>query len=415
LLRFYYSILSDGFISAGLCIETIKFLINKINSTPRGLLSEIIKSVEIKDSLNFRIKLNRPFAPFIYLLASPYHLLIYSEKSKNQEDSSYRPIGTGPFILDNIVSGKYILLKKFSKYWKNHKNIDYNINFVMGMKHSEYEQRLMKGEIDILSFIAGHQIDRLRWQGKINYCVQDPINVVFLGFNNKKAPFNNLKVRKAMIHALDLKRIVFNLNRGNAIIARSPLPPVFRISPHSENTLYNPNLAKDLLNDAGIRVPLSLRFFFPEPAFTRQTLVEILKTRFEKLNINLKVTEYDSWEEHDQSIKSDSSQMFIDTYSAEILGDAGNFLFSMFHSSSDKNTLNYENPIVDSLLQKAISEKDADLRNNIYNEIVRTITEDSPAIFMFHVKPHYAFRTEKINNLIVDPYGIIQFHKLELN
>ena len=83
--------------------------------------------------------------------------------------------------------------------------------------------------------------------------------------------------------------------------------------------------------------------------------------------------------------------------------------------NSEHNILHYKNSKVDSWLNQARSEFDRNKREILYKKIVEQIIEDTPAVFLYHVKEHFAYNTKKIKFLPVDPYGIIQYHKIELN
>ena len=118
---------------------------------------------------------------------------------------------------------------------------------------------------------------------------------------------------------------------------------------------------------------------------------------------------------HNQACKSDSAQMFISGWRSEVLGDAENFLYSLFHSGSKHNILHYENNKIDERLEDARREPSNQERQKLYREIMKTILNDTPAVFLYHVKPHFAYNREKIKSLPVNPYGIIQYHRVVLN
>jgi peptide/nickel transport system substrate-binding protein len=148
--------------------------------------------------------------------------------------------------------------------------------------------------------------------------------------------------------------------------------------------------------------------------FTRQTIIEMIRSELGKMGISLDVKLFNNWEEHDRAIKSDSAQMFIDSYGSDVLGDAHDFLYSLFHSKSAINSLHYARDNVDQWLDAACREADEQVRQEIYEKVVQQVLQDVPAVFLFHVKPHFAYNRRKIKKMVVNPYQIIQFHRLEL-
>ncbi len=107
--------------------------------------------------------------------------------------------------------------------------------------------------------------------------------------------------------------------------------------------------------------------------------------------------------------------MFFDVWGNELVGDPENLLYSLFHSKSQNNLTQYSNQIVDSLLYMARLEYDYNNRQQIYKAIVKEVLNDTPALFLYHVKQHYAYNKHRIKYLPVNPYGIIEFHRIVLN
>lgn len=394
--------------------ESIKSSIKDYKTKNQSLFTNLFKSITIKDSLNFKLNLHEPSSSFVYLLTSPFYLLIGKENRDSTKIDFGDYVGTGPYYVHSRIDPKTIKLKKNMKYREIHNSSIQNIIIKYNLGSEESENELSEGELDILYAVSGNKIDRLKWEGKIDYLSQVPKSTIFIGFNNESKMFKNRLTRKRFRNVLELDKLVYNLNRGNAVLSNGPLPPIYDINLNMEPSFEESELYKiqKYRNDND---PMTVKFYFPKVAFTRRTIIEYLKSAFSKIGVQLEIVEFDTWKTHDAAIKSDSAELFIDTYSAEVLGDPVNFLFSMFHSQSDKNTLHYHNPRVDKLIDQAIREKNIDVRRNIYSEILDLISDDTPAIFLFHVKPHFAYRTAKIKKLVVNKYGIIQFHRSFLN
>jgi peptide/nickel transport system substrate-binding protein len=388
----------------------------QIENNPLSPLSTVIDTVSIVDSLTITVKLKYPYSLFLYTLASPVGAPIISPKALQQfgSDIAFHPLGTGPFCLSKWNEKDEIQLTAFENYWSGKKNIDH-ISFKYYSDRFQREESIHKDNVDILYMVSGFSIDRLKWLGTIDYFVQPPVNILFIGFNNKTKPFNDIRVRKAVLKAINLPELVLNVNRGNAVTSKGPLPDVFFDYDTICQEGYDIQEAKKLLREAGYGDSLRLNFCFPKAAFLRQTIIELIKADLKKIGITLDVTLSDSWEEHYKAMNSDSSHIFINGGKSEIIGDAGNFLYTLFHSGSEYNTLQYNNTQVDKWLNQARIESDRQKRDKLYKQIVKAILNDTPAVFLYHVKPHFAFNRQKIKSLAVNPYGIIQFNRIILN
>ncbi len=387
-----------------------------ISENPSSQLLNMIDFIEVFDSLSVNIHLKYPYSSFLYNLASPFGLNIISENAidKYKEGLVFHPVGTGPYYLDKWEKSKIIKLRSFEKYWKETGEVN-RVVFKSYPKKYGSENALRDEEADLTFPVIGAVTDRLKLTGLIDYKVNPSSNIIYLGFNNARPPFNNVRVREAVKKSININRLVHYAVSGNAIVARGPLPPnVLNYNKFIENE-YNLSEAKSLLKQAGYENGLKIRFFFPKAGFTRQTILEFIKTELAKIGITLNVTLFDTWEDFLNGVNSENSQMFIDTWGNDVLGDAENILYSLFSSKSYNNLTLYSNQAVDNLLNKARKEYNYNHRQQIYREIVKEILDDTPAVFLYHMKQHYAYNKHRIKYLPVNTYGIIQFHRIIMN
>ena len=124
---------------------------------------------------------------------------------------------------------------------------------------------------------------------------------------------------------------------------------------------------------------------------------------------------FDSYTALNQACRSDSAQLFLNNWQADVLGDPENFLYSLFYSTSEYNFFHYMNPRVDKWLDSARVEPGWKERQKLYQKIVEQVMQDTPAVFLYHVIPVYAYNKRKIMSLPVNPYGIINYHQVLLN
>lgn len=194
----------------------------------------------------------------------PKHL--YAGKDFNKAFNMNLPSGSGPYQLSDVKEGRYYILKRRSDYWAdklpNHRgtyNFD-SIKYKVIRDDSVAFEAFKKGDFDIFTDISAK-----RWMTetdgdkfKNNWVVKQkiynhyPTGFSGIALNMRKAPFNDLRVRKALFMLLDRKtlldKIMFNqyepLNSYWPSLYASgetPNPPV----------AFNPEKAKNLLKDAG--------------------------------------------------------------------------------------------------------------------------------------------------------------------
>jgi peptide/nickel transport system substrate-binding protein len=399
-----------------LSANDVKFsFLRHIDKNKTSILSEYIDTVNVIDSLTINVILKAEYFQFLFSLTSPFNFVTMSEKAvkKYGDRIAQNPVGTGPFQLKKWKKNDLIELKSNESYWRPTNDVEH-IRFILLDSDSQWEQALQKGDVDILYMVSGHLLDRLKWKGRINYFVLDPTSTVFIGFNNITPPFDDIRIRRAILKAINLHKLVINLTRGNSILAEGPLPPALYKYKNIKQSTYNIDEAKVLLNQAGYENGLTVKCYIPKIGIRRQTIILMLQNELAKVGINLEITLFDTWELHDRAIKNSDSQMFIDAYDSDILGDAHYFLHSLFHSKSKTNTLHYSNNFIDQWLDRANRENDYNVRQELYDKVVKQILNDVPAIFLFHVIPHYAYNSDKIKAIAADPYQPIQFHQIVL-
>jgi peptide/nickel transport system substrate-binding protein len=379
----------------------------------RSPILGIIESIDILDSLSFQIKLKHPYAPFLYTLASPSGVMIISKEAleKYGENIGKNPVGTGPFMLDQWKQDRFIKLRSFSKY-REKSDIEV-VKFILPDDTQQSENMFKNGELDIHYTVASHWLDRLKWLGMVRYVVQEPLSTVFIGFNMNNIPVKNRSIREAILYALNTERTVYITNRGNAISAKGPLPPIYSGFDDLVQTKYNPEMSRSLLKREGYKNGLSLNLYAFEPTFSRQTRIEIIKSQLSKVGITINKKLFYKWEGFTTAIDSNECHLFLEGYSSEFIGDPGNFLYTLFHSSSPYNRFNFSDKKVDQLLENAFQEESQEKRHEMYRLIVTQVLEAIPAVFESHIKSHFAYNSKKIKSLLVNPYEFIYFHRLE--
>ncbi len=212
------------------------------------ILRDIVDQASTVDSMTIEIQLKRPYALLLYALCSPYVLVVQTpSKIGDYRDLNPDLVGTGPFSLKaNGPDGAVELtLNPFGRLETGDVT---GIRFLPYLDHASMAGALKDGAVDIIYMISSKMIDRLKWSGKINYLVIRPVNIQFIGFDNMREPFNDIRIRRAFLEALDVARIVYNTNRGNAEVAHGPLPPIYSYLSMTRQDGYHPDHAQFVLS-----------------------------------------------------------------------------------------------------------------------------------------------------------------------
>jgi len=173
------------------------------DNVTRGWLSsamQLVESVEAVDDRTVRLEMTEPYAPLLNLLSE---LWILSPRSEGWDGQMVTPIGTGPFVFADWVPGVRLHAPRFEQYWQP------------GLPHLDAVEFNLREDIDTaLALRAGDlhiaSVDRdslpeLRADPNVEIRFMKDTSWHFLSFNNRapRPPFDNLRVREAVAHALD--------------------------------------------------------------------------------------------------------------------------------------------------------------------------------------------------------------------
>ena len=339
------------------------------------------------------IRLEAPFAPFLSILAMANAKVV--PKEAVSADFGKAPVGTGPFKFEQWQEGGQIVLSAHDAYFggapklqtvkfKIYPNVDWDTiytDFQAGL----LEQSLVAG---------GHEADFTSQNGPT--LISKPgLNVVYLGMNTALAAFKDRRVRQAIYYAVDREKIVREHTRWRSVPAKGVLPPgIAGFDPYFKGYPYDPDKARQLLSAAGFPGGKGI------PAIELWTVSkeERVKSQLEAyqhylgqvgIEVTLKVAE--NWKEFVQKINDKQAAMFYAAWYADF-PDPDNFLYTLCHSASPTNRMNYQNPEVDRLLEQARSETDYEKRVQLYRQIEALVIEDAPLVAQHYNSNNYVFQ-----------------------
>ena len=214
-----------------------------------------IVSIETPDEKSVSIKLARP-ALKNQLLSNLVSVAIIKEGSEvgTPASSTKPPIGTGPYKFVSFDSVQNIVeLEKFNDYFEGAPAID-KIQIKALPDANSLQAELKSQIVDLAPGVTNLSPDTLQSLGQdANLKVEkfNGSNIQYIGFNTEIAPLNNVKVRQAIAYGINREKIINDLLLGQATIAHSILPEESWAFNAGTKYEYNPEKAKQLLDEAG--------------------------------------------------------------------------------------------------------------------------------------------------------------------
>ncbi len=350
------------------------------------------------DTVEFRLK--QPSAAFLASLAMVWNGVVSpTAVTKYGKDFRNHPVGSGPFAFKEWRQRDQVSLDANPNYWGGKPKVDHLI-------FKEYPDpqaallALKRGDIQILGDVSIQLVPALRADPNIEIVTQPGLVVSGVGLPNDVAPFTDKRVRQALNYAVDRDAIDKALFQGLAAPMTSPLPESqWGFDKTLKGYGYDPERAKKLLAEAGVKLPLKVEFLtYNSPRGYNSAgpdLATAIQGYLTKIGVETDLRKVDMGANL-ATVRSGKYQgLFMAGFSGDN-GDPDNFVGELFNSKRIPvgNTSRYHNPETDKLLDQAVAESDPQKRLALYAEIQKKILDDAPWIFVNSILQVRAVRKE---------------------
>ncbi len=336
------------------------------------------------------IELSAPFGPFLGLLAMPGAYVVPKEEVKKYGTHfSDHPVGTGPFILVRWEHGSRITLRANRAYFggaPEAAGITYRVIPEELTAVAEFE----RGNLDALK-VPAPEFRRYsqdpRWSKRL--LSQVGLNTYYLGMNCRRAPLNDVRVRRAISMAIDRKRILDTIYEGRGVLANGPVPEFLLPSGSRDFPYkYNPAEAKRLLKEAGYPRGISLKIYIGNEQETLD-MVEVIQQYLADVGIRASIIQLE-WSAFKQAIDNGDADLFWLSWQADY-PDPENFLYPVFYSGNAGpagNRARFRDKVFDGLITRAETEPDTKKRMELYRQAQARVVEMAPWVFFWHKKDY---------------------------
>ncbi|MGC4105931.1 MAG: ABC transporter substrate-binding protein [Thermomicrobiales bacterium] len=296
------------------------------------------------------------------------------------------PVGSGPFAFDSYEAGNQIVLKRNPAYaWGSPKGQPMAEQAVYRFvpEAATRVADLASGSTDIIVEIPIDQEDQLSSGGAKARDVP-LVGTSFVRLITDQPPFDNTSVRTAILHAIDVESIAQALISPNAHRLASIYPDqrAMGFDPSLAPHAYDPDLAKSMLNDAGLGDGFDVDFEITTAA--RQDVAEAISGMLGDVGIRctIKALEYT---EFNQTWKDGSAPLRMVTWSP--LYDPSTLLGLVF--AKDGYLSRYTNVEANELIAQAATETDVAKRTSLYQQLGRVMHDDPAAIYLWNMTGIY--------------------------
>ncbi|ANS75533.1 peptide ABC transporter substrate-binding protein [Paenibacillus yonginensis] len=375
--------------------------------------ARVIKNVTAKDDHTVVFTLNQPQAPFLqnlamtcFGIASPAAIKEKKENFKNE------PVGTGPFVFKEWKRNDSITLEKNPNYWKEGLP---KLNKVIVRSIPDNSARfnaLQNGEIDLMEDVNPDDLTLLEANTSLQKIERPPFNVAYIGFNTKKKPFDDPKVRVALNYAVNKQGLIDAFFAGQAKPAVNPMPPtLWGYNDQIQDYTYDLDKAKQLLSDAGYPDGLPGEYTFYAMPVSRpympdgKKVAEAIQADFAKIGVKVNI-ESPEWATYlDDTKAGEKDDLYMLGWTGDN-GDPDNFIYTLLDKDAipGNNRGFYVNENLHNILVEAQKEIDQNKRSDLYKQAQTIIHDDAPWIPLVYTTPILAAKAN-LKGFIPNPTG----------
>jgi peptide/nickel transport system substrate-binding protein len=394
--------------------EAVKWNIDRrldkdVASPQRAQLEPIIAAVRVLDPLTVAFDLKQRSPGLLSLLGErPGFMISPSAGKKFGQDLGNNPVGTGPFMFKEWVKGSHINVERNPNYWEPGKPYLDRIAFkdiagsVVGV------QRLITGDLDFVGDLSPQEIKAVAGRSGLKLY---PITVgrwYSLQWHMYEPPFDNAKLRQAIAHGIDRKRINDIVMDGKGALIDGPTPDgLWWFNPDAKAYPYDPAKAKALLAEAGYPNGFSYTLSTPQIGVFQQ-INQLVQEQLAAIGIALKLEPVAQSEWYDRLVKR-ATNMSPNRWTQR--PDPDGLLYILFHSKGFANTTGYNNPRVDNLLEQARNTYDQAARRKLYDELQEILVKDIPMLSLFY-SVEYGVLRDSVQGFVWIPDQIPRFRDL---
>ncbi|MFD1746813.1 ABC transporter substrate-binding protein [Rhizobium helianthi] len=348
-----------------------------------------VDAIEAPDASTLVVKLKSPTGNFLYWLGWPSSVMV---SPKTAENNKITPVGTGPFKFVSWSKGSQVQLERNPNYWNREAAARLEkVTFRFINDPQAQAAALKSGDVDAFpEFAAPELMDSFKGDPNLVTVIGNTELKVVAGMNNARKPFNDKRVRQALMMAVDRKTLIEGAWSGYGTPIGSHYTPNDRGYIDLTGTYpYDPEKAKALLAEAGYGSGLSFSIKVPQMAYAQRS-AQMLQAMFAEVGVTLTIetTEFPAkWVadvfkagNYDMTIVAHAEPMDIDIY------------------SRDPYYFNYRNPAFNEVLKQVDATTDEASQARLYGEAQQILAQDVPALYLF-VMPKLGVWNRKLKGL----------------
>ncbi|MGJ3265573.1 MAG: ABC transporter substrate-binding protein [Salinarimonas sp.] len=335
----------------------------------KGLFEPIV-STECPDPYTAVVTLSQPTSRFLFNMAWGDAVMVAPATA---ETNRTNPVGTGPYRFSRWVHGDRVEMTRNADYWGDAPAIErVTIRFISDP--SAATAALLAGDLDAFpNFPAPEALPQFENDDRFTVSIGATEGEVLLSLNNERAPLDDVRVRRAIAHAIDKDAMVDAVQNGlGTPIGSFSTPASPGYVDLSDAYPFDPDAARALLEEAGA-AGATITIHLPPPAYARRG-GEVAAAYLQQVGLKVELVpiEWAQWLE----------QVFRGTeFDATIVAHTEPRDLDIF--ARDEYYFNYDSETYKETYRRYLAATDPDEQAEIVGELQRILSEDQPAVFLY--------------------------------
>lgn len=383
--------------------EDVIWSYNKIIAEKGGSAEYInnIETIEAPDPYTVNIKLKAPDAAFLNNQGifygpriMPKHLYDGTDWTTNPNND--KPVGCGPFKFAEWQKGSFVSFEANPDYYLGRPHLDKLFMRFYALENliSALEAGEIKFSYENFPFSVAADLAK---NPKFTVDPQPIPLLYWFGFNEKKKPFDDPRVRQAFAMAINPEEVSQRVSFGQLPPNRGQMPGGWAYNANAEYK-YDPEKAKQLLDEAGLKpdangVRLKTKFTTAAVMSFPDTIA-VIKDQLAKVGIDVTV---ESMDFAAYSEKVTKNRDFEIATGGGLAGPDPSAFEPFVKTGGGRNIMSYSNPKIDELFAKARAIADQEERKKYYYEIQDILLQDMPRVSYLRGNTAFPFASDVKN------------------
>ena len=333
----------------------------------------VIQRIVAVDERTVEITIAEPSNEFLTYLTAAILPADYTEQDT-------MPVGTGPFKFASRTAQDNIVLEKFDEYWGTPARLD-KVTLKIVENADSLMLSLQSGAIDLCGHLTNTQVAQLGDGFDVAVDTMKLVQALYL--NNAVEPFDDVRVRQALCHAVDKQQILDLAFDGYGKLIGTSIYPDF--GKYFDESLidyyeYDVEKAKALLTEAGYPEGFSMTMTVPSNYKPHIDTAEVLVQQLAAVGVTatIQLVEWETWVSDVYAGRN--FQTTVVGFDASTM--TARALLERWTSDYGKNMINYDNAEYDQLFEQAIATYDDAQQTALYKAMAANLTENAANVYI---------------------------------